>query len=80
MGKLFGLILIVVGVWVGMEIYTQGVNRAFGGLFAGVAEEAADLRSPLERIQDKGRHASDAQLERIERQLNDSSVGYSDQD
>jgi len=34
MGKLIGLMLIVLGVWVGIEIYDKGVDQAFGGLFA----------------------------------------------
>ncbi len=39
MGKVFGILLIVVGVWVGMEVYTQGVRGAFGGAFAFLAAE-----------------------------------------
>jgi hypothetical protein len=34
MGKLIGLMLIVLGVWIGIEIYDKGVDQAFGGLFA----------------------------------------------
>jgi hypothetical protein len=34
MAKIFGVLLIVLGVWVGMEIYTKGMHDAFGGLFA----------------------------------------------
>ncbi len=34
MGKLFGLILIVLGVWVGIEVYDKGMDGAFGGVFA----------------------------------------------
>jgi hypothetical protein len=47
MGKAFGILVIVVGVWVGAEIYTQGVEGAFGGLFAGfVAPAASDEGEP----------------------------------
>ena len=35
MAKIFGVLLIVLGVWVGMEIYTKGTDGAFGGIFAG---------------------------------------------
>jgi hypothetical protein len=34
MGKLIGLLLIVLGVWIGVEVYDKGVDHAFGGLFA----------------------------------------------
>lgn len=34
MAKIFGVLLIVLGVWVGMEIYTKGMQDAFGGVFA----------------------------------------------
>jgi hypothetical protein len=34
MGKLFGLILIVLVVWVGLEIYTKGFDGAFDGWLA----------------------------------------------
>ena len=37
MGKLFGLILIVLGVWVGIEVYDKGMDGAFGGAFAWVS-------------------------------------------
>ena len=34
MAKLFGLILIVLGVWIGLEVYEKGVDGACGGVFA----------------------------------------------
>lgn len=34
MQKLIGIIIIVIGIWVGIEVYTQGVDGAFGGIFA----------------------------------------------
>ena len=37
MGKLFGLILIVLGVWIGIEVYDKGMDGAFGGAFAWVS-------------------------------------------
>jgi hypothetical protein len=36
--KIFGVLLIVLGVWVGMEIYNKGMDGAFGGAFAGWSE------------------------------------------
>jgi hypothetical protein len=34
MGKLFAILLIVGAIWVGMEIYNEGTDKAFGGIFA----------------------------------------------
>jgi hypothetical protein len=34
MAKIFGVLVIVLGVWVGMEIYTKGMHDAFGGALA----------------------------------------------
>ena len=41
MAKLFGLILIVMGVWVGIEVYDKGMDGAFGGAFAWVSAPLA---------------------------------------
>jgi hypothetical protein len=34
MGKAFGIIAIVLAVWFAMELYTEGVQNAFGGAVA----------------------------------------------
>ena len=34
MGKGFGLILMMIAMYVGMTIYAEGMDRAFGGIFA----------------------------------------------
>ncbi len=34
MGRLFGIVLILFGLWVGIEVYNEGTQNAFGGLFA----------------------------------------------
>jgi len=43
MAKVFGILLIVVGIWLGIEVMNHGMGGAFGGLFAklGVAEAPA---------------------------------------
>jgi hypothetical protein len=46
MAKIFGVLLIVLGVWLGMEIYTKGMDKAFGGALAGWSEPAPE-REPL---------------------------------
>ena len=34
MGRIFGILCVVVGLWIGAEIYREGVDHAFGGAFA----------------------------------------------
>ena len=48
MGKAIGIALMVMALWVGMEIYTEGMSGAFGGLLQdfGVAEAPADAGEP----------------------------------
>lgn len=61
MGKAFGIALVVVGIWVGIEIYTEGMDAAFGGLFQrlGVAEapapgaEPGQATSPLNAVRNR---------------------------
>jgi hypothetical protein len=31
MAKVLGILVIVLGVWIGMEIFTKGTDEAFGG-------------------------------------------------
>jgi hypothetical protein len=82
MGKIFGIVFIVAGLWIGMTIYTEGTDRAFGGIFASSSSsspgDSEAASSPLERIEQRGAEARNAQLERIESQLDDSSVGLND--
>ena len=42
MGKIFGILLIVAGIWVGLTIYTEGTDAAFGGLFGSGKTITAD--------------------------------------
>ncbi len=39
MGRIIGILLIVVGVWVGAEVYREGVDGAFGGAFAFLSDD-----------------------------------------
>ncbi len=77
MGKVFAILLIVFAVWIGLSIFTEGTDRAFGGLlsrFAPVpaASQARDTRAPLERVRERAEAARTQQLDRIERQLSHS--------
>jgi len=78
MGKVFGILLVVVAIWVGMTVFTEGTERAFGGLLSRFApatspRELRDGRAPLERVREKAEAAREMQLGRIERQLSRTS-------
>ena len=50
MGKIFGILLIVIGIWVGLTVFREGTDAAFGGLFAGARSEPGDTAGrPLPR-------------------------------
>ena len=42
MAKVFGILAIVLGLWLGSEIYTKGASNAFGGALSalGIADES----------------------------------------
>ena len=49
MAKVFGILMIVIGVWIGLEIFTKGMDSAFGGLFAtGNRSATGDQSAPRE--------------------------------
>jgi len=50
MGKIFGILLIVAGIWVGLTIFSEGTDRAFGGFFAGAkTDPASGSGAPITR-------------------------------
>ena len=73
MGKMFGILAIVLGVWIGLEVYTKGTNEAFGGVFAGLMEPVSDYepspdgRSPVQRIGDNVRENIELGADRTRR-------------
>jgi len=75
MGKIIAIGIIVLGAWLGLEVYTKGTDAAFGGLFGSESVDSAVHQSPLGNIEDRAANARDAQLQRIEGQLDDRSVG-----
>ena len=42
MGKIFGMLLVVVGIWVGLEVYQSGIQGAFGGALAGLGGSGSE--------------------------------------
>lgn len=78
MGKIIGIGFVVLGLWLGFEVYTKGTDAAFGGFFSSESVEQAAQQSPLGKLEDRAAHARDTQMQRIERQLDDRSVGPED--
>lgn len=75
MAKVFGILLIVLGIWVGLEVMTNGSAGAFGGLFAKaglVDQETAPAPTPQRAANAVGR-AYRAGENRVERQLDPQS-------
>jgi len=74
MGKAFGIVMIVLGIYVGMELYTEGMQNAFGGALVrmGLEEAPADgepARRPTEAIRDRVLEHNRLDAERKERLL-----------
>lgn len=48
MGKAFGIVLMLGALYVGLTLYTEGVDQAFDGVLAGVLDplEPANSRDP----------------------------------
>ena len=64
MGKLVGIVLAVLGIWVGLEVYQNGVDGAFGGVHGGGASEEETRATVPQRA---GRAVQDAHAEADER-------------
>jgi hypothetical protein len=45
MAKAFGLIMMLIALYIGMTIYTEGIEQAYGGIFAPIAP--SDGGSPM---------------------------------
>jgi hypothetical protein len=46
MGKAFGLVLMLISLYLGMEIYTKGIDQALGGVLAAI-EPMSEREEPL---------------------------------
>jgi hypothetical protein len=77
--RLLSFLFLAGCIWVGVELYTEGSDRAFGGVLSGFGPGTSSrTTTPLERIQGAAAGSRDRQLGRIERQLEDASVGLED--
>jgi len=72
MGRLFGIVLIVAAVYVGIEVYQEGVSGAFGGIFAEITDPPASREDP-NRALDAFQRAYNKSEERVARQLGPDS-------
>jgi hypothetical protein len=74
MGKAFGLVLIVVGLWVGLEVYTKGTHGAFGGLLAGdSAPVQEEQQAPMNALRQGLAQDVETNMRMRERALGDDS-------
>jgi hypothetical protein len=74
MGRIFGILCIALGMWVGMEIYLEGARNAFGGAFdfaSHAPDETQDRRSTPPRAGDAVRNSLAIEAERRERTMPD---------
>lgn len=45
MQKVFGILFIVLVVWIGLEVFTKGMDGAFGGILASHSRTQASVQS-----------------------------------
>lgn len=79
MQKVFGILLIVLAVWVGLEVFTKGMDGAFGGLLASHTHAQAGVEaggSLPNRVRDRVDGAMRYSEERTDRQT-ESEGGHS---
>lgn len=76
MGKAFAIVLMAIAVWVAVTVYSEGTDRAFGGLFASSqgssTVDATETRSTPERAGDAVQRAYDESQDRFDRALGET--------
>ncbi len=78
MQKLFGIVVIVVLIWLGISVFTNGVQATFSWL-PWADKNAPAEPSPLERFRAKGESARDAAEQRVARQLGEQTTSDHDE-
>ncbi len=79
MAKPLGILLIVIGIWIGLTVYLEGVDEAFGGAFAffsstpaaSLAEDEEGHRPVTKRAAHAFQRAYDRSEGRVEDALDD---------
>jgi len=71
LSRLIGICLVVAAIWCAVEVYTQGLDRAFGGVFATSTSEDEGEGRPWagERAAGAFQRAYDKSGKRVEDQL-----------
>jgi hypothetical protein len=73
--KAFGILAIVIGVWVGLTVYLEGVDHAFGGAFGFFASAPAGAAADEEEhapVTDRAAHAFQRAWDKSERRVEDA--------
>ncbi len=68
MERLFVISMIVAAIWAGAEVYTKGVDGAFGGIFASAFEAPANRSTP-DRAADAFQRAYNKSGDRVDEML-----------
>ena len=70
MGRIFGILFVVLAVWTGVEVYTEGTSGAFGGLFTRLGFVAEEQQAPpvTQRAANAWQDAYHAAEERVHQQ------------
>ncbi len=68
MGRVIKIGLGVLAIWAAFELYTNGIEGAFGGVFADAYEAPAERSTP-DRAADAFQRAYNKSEERVDRQL-----------
>ena len=65
--------LVVAAIWVGITVYQEGIDQAFGGTFAGAADffDTPSERGDTHRSLDAMQRLQDRSVERANRALGD---------
>jgi hypothetical protein len=66
MGRIFGIVLVLAAIYVGMTVYTEGIENAFGGAFAPI-EPIDQGEEPLATHLTPAAQMADAPTERRRR-------------
>ena len=70
MSRIFGLLTIVLGVWITLTLYQEGLENAFGGVLSDAAEPGIDGAQPITRAVEQATEAANlAYEERMNQQL-----------
>ena len=76
MGKILAMVLMVIAIWVAVTVYSEGTDRAFGGLFAGSlgssTVDVTETRSTPQRAGEAVQRAFDESQDRFDRALGET--------